>query len=177
MHWCPDCEISGSERPWLCHHSGSLQRQPTGRGDAEHNYCDVNRFWYLQHSTSQTFHPGIELLLHGKEQKQGDRLVEQIIVKTRWYPGPLLLAVYGFNLVEANVSVHQVEIYANTLWKISCSGNFQPSLKSVRLVRDQDVATVKVEKAPEKEEKQVLGVCLAGVLWSSGMISFKVWLF
>jgi len=77
-------------------------------------------------------------------------------------------AVYGYNLVEANVSVHQVEIYANTLWKISCSGNFQPSLESVRLVRDQDVATVKVEKAPEKEEKQVLGICLAGVLWSSG---------
>ena len=79
--------------------------------------------------------------------------------------------MYGFNLVEANVSVHQVEIYANTLWKISCSGNFQPSLESVRLVRDLDVATVKVEKAPEKEEK--LGVCLAGVLWSSGMISLS----
>ena len=80
--------------------------------------------------------------------------------------------MYGYNLVEANVSVHQVEIYANTLWKISCSGNFQTSLESVRLVRDQDVATVKVEKALEKEEKQVLGVCLAGVLWSSGMIIF-----
>ena len=81
--------------------------------------------------------------------------------------------MYGYNLVEANVSVHQVEIYANTLWKISCSGNFQPSLESVRLVRDQDVATVKVERAPEKEQKQVLGVCLAGVLWSSGMISLS----
>ena len=68
-------------------------------------------------------------------------------------------------------SVHQFEIYANTVWKISCSsGEVQPTVDSVKLIRDEDKeVTVRVENTGKKKrDKQVVGVCLAGVLWSSG---------
>ena len=69
---------------------------------------------------------------------------------------------------QGNASVHQFEIYSNTLWKISCSGEVRPTVDSVKLIRDEDEAIVRVENAAKKKDKKVLGVCLAGVLWSSG---------
>ena len=69
---------------------------------------------------------------------------------------------------QGNASVHQFEIYSNTLWKISCSGEVRPTVDKVKLIRDEDEAIVRVEKAAKKKDKKVLGVCLAGVLWSSG---------
>ena len=69
---------------------------------------------------------------------------------------------------QGNRSVHQFEIYSNTLWKISCSGEVRPTVDSVKLIRDEDEAIVRVENAAKKKDKKVLGVCLAGVLWSSG---------
>ena len=71
---------------------------------------------------------------------------------------------------QGNVSVHQFEIYANTLWKISCSGDVPATVNGVKLFRgeEKDEATVGVRKTLKKRDKQVLGVCLAGVLWSSG---------
>ena len=71
---------------------------------------------------------------------------------------------------QGNVSAHQFEIYANTLWKISCSGDVPATVNGVKLFRgeNEDEATVGVRKTLKKRDKQVLGVCLAGVLWSSG---------
>ena len=70
-------------------------------------------------------------------------------------------------------SVHRFEIYSNTIWKISCSGPWQrvlPTVDSVKLIRDAEKeVTVRIgNTAKAKREKQVVGVCLAGVLWSSG---------
>ena len=72
---------------------------------------------------------------------------------------------------SGNASVHQFEIYSNTLWKISCSaGEVRPTVDSVRLIRDEDKEViVRIQNtAKKKRDKEVLGVCLAGVLWSSG---------
>ena len=73
---------------------------------------------------------------------------------------------------SGNASVHQFEIYSNTLWKISCSaGEVRPTVDSVRLIRDKDtevIVRVQNTAKKKKKDKQVLGVCLAGVLWSSG---------
>ena len=76
----------------------------------------------------------------------------------------------GDVLSTGNVSVHQFEIYANTLWKISCSGDVPATVNGVKLFRgeNEDEATVGVRKTLKKRDKQVLGICLAGVLWSSG---------
>ena len=69
---------------------------------------------------------------------------------------------------QGNASVHQFEIYSNTLWKISCSGEVPETVDAVKLIRDQDEVIVRVVNSAKKKDKQVLGVCLAGVLWSSG---------
>ena len=71
---------------------------------------------------------------------------------------------------SGNASVHQFEIYSNTLWKISCSaGEVRPTVDSVKLIRDEDKEViVRIQSTAKKRNKQVLGVCLAGVLWSSG---------
>ena len=69
---------------------------------------------------------------------------------------------------QGNASVHHYEIYSNTLWKISCSGEVPETVDAVKLIRDQDEVIVRVVNSAKKKDKQVLGVCLAGVLWSSG---------
>ena len=70
---------------------------------------------------------------------------------------------------QGNASVHHYQLYSNTLWKISCSGEVPETVDAVKLIRDQDEAIVRVvNSAKKKKDKQVLGVCLAGVLWSSG---------
>jgi len=58
----------------------------------------------------------------------------------------------------------------NYLWKISCVGHLKLDVQTVRVVRENRVgATVKVERPKvNHKDQQVLGVCLAGVLWSDG---------
>ena len=69
------------------------------------------------------------------------------------------------------VSVHRFEIFSNTLWKISCSdagSEFEPTaVDSVKLIREEEKEVI-VRVDNTKRDKQVVGVCLAGVLWSSG---------
>ena len=75
---------------------------------------------------------------------------------------------------QGNASVRQFKIYSNTLWKISCSGEVPETVDAVKLIRDQDEVIVRVVNSAEKKNKQVLGVCLAGVLWSSGQININI---
>ena len=56
------------------------------------------------------------------------------------------------------------------LWKISCVGHLKLDVQTVRVVRENRFgATVRVERPKvNHKDQQVLGVCLAGVLWSDG---------
>ena len=58
----------------------------------------------------------------------------------------------------------------NYLWKITCVGHLKLDVQTVRVVRENRVgATVRVERTKvNHKDRQVLGVCLAGVLWSDG---------
>jgi len=76
---------------------------------------------------------------------------------------------HGRSSRQGNASVHHYQLYSDTLWKISCSGEVPETVDAVKLIRDQDEVIVRVvNTAKKKKGKQVLGVCLAGVLWSSG---------